>query len=149
MVKFIPTNIHGYIDYATGAFLSSSPLFMPGVKRKRTGKEIEKIENEGVELKKEIKKLKPQQIIPHAMGLASTAYSLFTAYELGAVKKIPMKVHLAIDALNGAFLAASPFIFGFYKKTWIPFVAIGVMELAVALFTQTESSETQELSLEV
>jgi len=138
-IKFIPTNVHGYIDYATGAFLSTSPFYLTGVKRKKTKKEQENQKDiTDIELSKEIKKLQPQQIIPYAMGVASTAYSLFTNYELGAVRKIPMKVHLMIDAASGALMAASPWIFGFYKKTWIPFVAIGVMEIAVALFTKTE-----------
>lgn len=138
-IKFIPANVHGYIDYTTGAFLSTSPFYLTEVKRKKNKKEQES--QTDVELTKEIKKLQPQQIIPYAMGVASTVYSLFTNYELGAVKKIPMKVHLMIDAASGAFLAASPWIFGFYKKTWIPFVAVGVMEIAVALFTKTESEE--------
>lgn len=135
--KIIPTRIHGYIDYATGALLSTSPLFFDKVKMES--------EEEGPE--RSIKKMKAEQLVPYSMGVISTAYSLFTNYELGAVKKVPMKFHLAADAVSGVFIAVSPWLFGFYKKTWIPFVAIGAMEVAVALFTEREEGELEPIRM--
>lgn len=126
-LKFIPTKIHGYIDYVTATLMSTSPFYVKGIKNEN----YEGLSETGV------RKIDAEQIVPYSLGVLSSAYSLFTNYELGAVKKIPMKVHLKVDALNGAFLALSPFIFKFYKKTWMPFVAVGVMEILVALFTKT------------
>jgi hypothetical protein len=38
--------------------------------------------------------------------------------------------------MNGALLAAAPFLFGFRKKSWLPHVAMGLSELAVAFFSK-------------
>jgi hypothetical protein len=125
MKRFIPTAVHGILDYMTGLFVSTWPLYMKGLK-------IDKTENiEG-------KKLGPEQIIPLSMGISAGLYSLFTRYELGAVKKIPMKFHLAFDAVSGVFMAAAPWLFGFHKKTWVPFVALGAFEVSAAMFTKME-----------
>jgi hypothetical protein len=142
-LRFIPTQVHGILDYTMGAVLSSGPIYLKGFKK--VGRKWHKEEDDSV-LEEKAKNLTIQEIIPYSMGLASTVYSLFTNYELGAVKKIPMKVHLALDAFSGAFLAASPWIFGFAKKVWIPFVAAGVFELGAALFTKFEE-ETLEHKL--
>jgi hypothetical protein len=124
MKRFIPTAVHGILDYMTGLFLSTWPLYMKGLEKEKTENNIGKI------------KAGPEKIIPMAMGVSAGLYSLFTKYEMGAVKKIPMKVHLALDAAGGLFMVATPWIFGFYKKTWAPFVAIGAFELSAAMFTR-------------
>jgi hypothetical protein len=134
-LRFIPTQVHGMLDYTMGAVLSSGPLYLKGFKK--VGRKKNKDDDDSA-LEEKAKNLTAQEIIPYSMGVASTVYSLFTNYELGAVKKIPMKVHLALDAASGAFLAASPWLFGFAKKVWIPFVAAGVFEIAAALFTKFE-----------
>lgn len=57
---------------------------------------------------------------------------MFTDYELGAVKAIPYKVHLALDAIGAAALAATPFVTGQYKKgrrEWLPHVGLALFEL--------------------
>jgi hypothetical protein len=132
-VRFIPTKIHGVLDYTVGALMSSSPLFLNGIK-----KAVKAEERQGKV------KFKPEELIPYAMGAFSGLYSLLTNYELGVAKKIPMKVHLILDAIGGAFLAASPWLFGFNKKVWIPFVAVGAFEIGAAAFTQLDSSSVKE-----
>ena len=123
MKRFIPTAVHGILDYMTGLFVSTWPLYMKGVQKEQDITD---------------KKLHPEQIIPISMGAMAGVYSLLTRYELGAVKAIPMKIHLAADAVSGVFMAAAPWLFGFYKKTWVPFVALGVFEVSAALFTKLE-----------
>lgn len=129
--KTIPTRIHGYIDYVTGAVLSTSPLYLNGIK----------MESKEAGPERSLKRIGAEQMVPYSMGVISTAYSLLTNYELGAVKKIPMKYHLVADAVSGVFLATSPWLFGFYKKTWMPFVAMGAVEVIVALLTDREAKE--------
>ena len=59
----------------------------------------------------------------YVMDVVSSAvftYSLFTKYELGLVKNIPMHIHLILDLVFGVLLAASPWIFGFAADVYKP-----------------------------
>lgn len=117
-LRFIPTKVHGVLDYITGSALMNTP-FLP------------------------FSRGKIETVIPVGLGAGAALYSMFTNYELGAVRKIPMKTHLAVDIASGALLAASPFIFGFYKRVWVPHVAVGLFEIAAGLFTKTRPGEDQ------
>lgn len=116
----IPTQAHGVIDYVTGAALVAAPeLFrLKGVRRSAR--------------------------VPRLMGASATAYSLLTDYELGAVRLLSMRAHLALDAIGGAFLAASPWLLRTArhgKRHWLPHALVGVSEVAVALLSKTEPEE--------
>lgn len=113
-MRRITTQMHGVADYITSVALITAPMLI----------------NE--------KKTSPESIIPMALGAGTLVTSLMTDYELGVSKNIKMPVHLGIDIASGLFLAASPWIFGFSKRTWVPHVAIGLMEVAIALTTETE-----------
>jgi hypothetical protein len=66
---------------------------------------------------------------------------LITAYELGALKVLPMPAHLAFDATKGAFMAASPGLFGFAKngtRYWLPHMLMGSADVLAAITTKTE-----------
>ena len=110
--NLIKTKTHSVIDYATAASLISLPLFLSG------------------------KKKGAEAYLPMLMGAGVLVQSLLTAYEGGAKESMKMKTHLKLDYLQGALLAASPFLFGFRKKSWFPHVAIGLSELAIAYFTK-------------
>lgn len=77
----------------------------------------------------------PAQSIPVILGLVALVMSLFTNYEGGLVKMIPMPVHLTIDLLSGIFLAASPWLFGFAGMVFLPHLVVGILEIAVSLCT--------------
>jgi hypothetical protein len=120
-VRFVPTWLHAFFDYIGGVVLIVAPFvfgfFSAG----------------GM-----------QVIIPMTLGVVLILYSLLTNYELGipSLKFIPMVVHLTIDFLAAAFLAASPFIFGFYKLTpnvWLPHLVAGVGVILLVLVTQTHA----------
>jgi hypothetical protein len=83
----------------------------------------------------------PEAIVPMSLGGMTTIASLCTDYEMGAVPLISMKTHLTLDVMNGLLLAASPFLFGFAKRTWLPHVLLGLGEVMTALMTQTETSD--------
>jgi hypothetical protein len=72
-------------------------------------------------------------LVPLLLGMATIGYSLVTAYELGAVAAIPFRAHLVLDFLNGALLAASPWLFGFAAEVFWPHLLAGLLELAVTL----------------
>jgi hypothetical protein len=58
---------------------------------------------------------------------------------------IPMRAHLAVDAATGVALAAVPQLTGARKqgkRYWIPYLAIGALEIGLAALTKTEPPET-------
>lgn len=117
VANIIPTRVHGAVDYATsGALLAAPELFR-------------------------LKDVPASALAPRVAGAASTAYSALTDYELGAVKVLPMKAHLALDAAGGALLAASPWVLGTRRhgvRHWLPHTLVGLGEVAVALTSKTE-----------
>jgi hypothetical protein len=111
--NIIPSKTHAFIDYATAASLITLPLLFSSKK------------NRGMET-----------YLPMIMGAGVIVQSLFTKYELGVKKKMSMPRHLQLDYINGALMAASPFLFGFRKKSWLPHLAVGLTELAVAYLSK-------------
>ena len=109
----LPTRVHGMLDYLLGALLIAAPWlfgFAAG----------------GAE-----------QWVPVALGAGVLLYSAFTDYELGLVKKLQMPAHLLLDALGGLLLAASPWMFGFDERVWMPHVVFGLIEAATTAVTNT------------
>ena len=83
----------------------------------------------------------PAVWIPRILGLVILVQSLMTDYEVGVIKMLPMKMHLMNDYIAAVFLAASPFLFGFYNEAytvWLPHVVVGITVLLVSLATETE-----------
>jgi hypothetical protein len=100
-LRVIPTEVHGGLDYLA----SGINLVFPGLLGLHDA---------------------PWAVlVPRVDGVAGTYYSLITDYELGALKVLPMPAHLAFDAAKGAFMAFSPWLFGFAKngpRYWLPHV---------------------------
>lgn len=120
--KFIPTKVHGALDYIVGIALIFAPwLFQFSV-----------IGGAAV-------------AVPVVLGIGLIAYSIFTKYEWGLVKVISMPYHLVIDFVAAALLALSPFIFGFYDMNninqWVPHVVVGIAVILVVIFSQTQSTD--------
>ena len=111
-MRFIPTRVHGVLDYVSGAGLLLAPTLL-GFRNARAA------------------------AVPRIIGGGALAYSLLTDYELGAVRKLPMTRHLQMDAVSGATLAASPWLFGFADDVRAPHVALGLFELIAAFTTKT------------
>jgi hypothetical protein len=79
---------------------------------------------------------KKASLVPRAIAATAFVYSMFTDYEVGLVRKLPMKTHLALDAGSGMFLAASPWLMGFAARVTAPHVAAGLTELGIAASTE-------------
>src|SRR3954463_11496548 len=88
-MNLIPTRVHGFLDYTVGLLLIVAPWLLG-------------FSHHGI-----------ATWLPVILGAGAIGYSLFTCYELGLVKAIPMPAHLTLDAMSGLLLAASPWIFGF------------------------------------
>src|SRR5207245_7658827 len=83
--------------------------------------------------------------LPRVLGVGLIVYSVFTNYEWGIVKVLPMSYHLMVDFAASLLLAASPFLFGFIKESpnaWLPHIVVGVTVILVVLVTQTHPGYT-------
>ncbi len=82
-------------------------------------------------------------LVSRTAGGGATANTLMTDFELGAVKVIPVPVHLMIDAVSGALLAGAPWLLGYAKggtRYWLPHAFVGTAEVFAAAATKTEPS---------
>ncbi len=120
-MRWIPTRVHGYLDYATGVILLFAPWIFGFVGDN------------------------PQTWVPMLLGLGIILYSLLTNYELGAWRNLSMRTHLAFDFLGGLLLALSPWIFGFARDVFVPHLIVGIFEIGSALFTKREASNERAL----
>lgn len=110
-MRFIPTRVHGMLDYLLGIVLLVAPWL------------LDFSDNDTATW------------VTVALGAAIILYSLLTDYELGVVRAIPMQMHLGLDFVSGLVLAASPWIFGFDETVWVPHVILGIVEIGTALMT--------------
>jgi len=116
-MRFIPTKVHGAVDHVVGPALVLAPAVL------RLGR------------------TSPEGLTARAVGGVESLYSNVTDYELSMKNVVPMKVHLALDAVGGATLALVPQLTGARsrgKKHWLPHLAIGAMEIGMAALTKTE-----------
>ncbi len=70
------------------------------------------------------------------LGVAALVYSLLTRYEMGLLRVVPFRTHLALDVAHAVVLASSPWLFGFSERTWLPHVAFGLLEFGVIALSQ-------------
>ena len=120
-MRFLPTKIHGVIDYLEGVALIAAPWLF----------QFHDVGGMAVYL-------------PIILGVGVIVASLFTDYELGLVKVIPMPYHLVIDFIAAALLALSPWLFGFSDEkinAWLPHVVVGVVVILVVLVSQTQPGD--------
>ena len=82
--------------------------------------------------------------MPVALGASALVYSLMTDYELGATRTISMRTHLTLDLLSGLVLAASPWIFGFADRVYLPHLVLGIFEIGAALMTSRTPSTARK-----
>ena len=114
-MRFIPTKFHAPLDYIVGVLLIAAPWIF------------------------QFSDHTAATVVPIVLGVGLIAYSLFTNYELGVWKVAPMAVHNLIDIVAGAFLAASPWIFGFADESanvWIPHLVVGLAAVFLGLTTK-------------
>jgi hypothetical protein len=116
-MRFIPTSVHGAVDHVVGPALVLAPTLL------RLGR------------------TSPEGLTARAVGGVEAFYSNLTDYELSMKNVVPMKVHLALDAVGGATLALVPQLTGARqrgKKHWLPHLAVGALEVGMAAFTKTD-----------
>jgi SPW repeat len=113
-MRFIPTKFHAPLDYIVGVALIAAPWIF------------------------QFSDVTAATVVSIVLGAGLIAYSLITDYELGVWKVAPMAVHNLIDIAAGAFLAASPWLFGFADESanvWMPHVVVGLAAVFLGLTT--------------
>jgi hypothetical protein len=113
LMRFIPTRIHGYLDYGMGVLLILSPWIFG-------------FANGGI-----------AQWLPVILGFGTIVYSALTDYELGVAPTIAMPTHLWLDIGSGVLLAVSPWLFGFASIVFWPHLIFGLLEIGAGLTTRT------------
>lgn len=111
-MRFIPTSIHGVLDYFLGALLIWAPWllgFADGAAAQWTSV---------------------------ALGTMILVESICTRYELGLIPLLEMPMHLAMDVMLGIGLAISPWLFGFAPYEWIPHLVFGLLAVGTGLLTE-------------
>jgi hypothetical protein len=119
-MQVITTRVHGIIDYVVGALLILTPFalgFADGT---------------------------AAQWVMIVLGVGTFVVSLATQYELSVLKLIPMPVHLMGDLAIGVVLLASPWVFGFADRVWVPYTLFGVLPFIVVSLSQ-RNAPTQAL----
>ncbi|MCG6116119.1 MAG: SPW repeat protein [Mesorhizobium sp.] len=117
-MRFIPTKIHGVLDYLTGIILILAPWLLGFADGSIA------------------------HWLPVVLGAGLIVYSLMTDYELGVSGIIPMPIHLGLDVASGVLLAASPWLFGFADQVYLPHLIVGLVEIGAGLMTRTSPAAT-------
>lgn len=119
-MRFIPTKLHGVLDYLSAALFIASPYLFGFTADGTVG---------------------PAQWVPQFVGVGVLLYSVFTDYEPGVIRRLPMPVHLMADVwFAGVFLAVSPWLFGFADFVYLPHVLMGAFSVVAGLVTKRETS---------
>lgn len=119
-MRFIPTRIHGIVDYLVGIILIAAPWLLDF---NRGGAET---------------------WVPVFVGAMALLQTIITDFEVGLVRKLPMKTHLSMDLFMGLFLALSPWLFGFADFIAWPHVLFGVFFILSSLTTHTAPAGRQQ-----
>lgn len=117
-LQFIPTKIHGALDYIVAIALIFAPMIFG----------FQSVGGAAV-------------AIPMILGVGLFLYSLLTNYEWGVFKVINMRYHLVIDVLASSLLLLSPFLFGFADEAlnvWLPHVIVGITVILVVICSQRD-----------
>ncbi len=122
-MRFLPTRIHGFLDYSTGLLFLAAPWLFG--------------------FAGEADDIATWLFV--VLGAGVLLYSLLTDYELGLVRKLPMPVHLMLDLGGGLLLLVSPWLFGFADEVWVPHVLFGLLEVGAALVTQRVPSDVRSV----
>jgi hypothetical protein len=119
-LRVVPTKAHAAVDHVVGPALVLAPELL-GLKEQRR-----------------------ESLVPRLAGATEGLYSNLTDYELSAKRMLPMRMHLALDAMSGALLGAAPWLLGTAKRGkrhWLPHAVVGAMEIGLALTTKTEPGD--------
>ena len=113
--------VHGIIDYLYGISLSCTPWVFG-------------LDESGAET-----------LTLYIAAAIVFIYILLTKYQLSIAKIISMKTHLLLDVMSSGFLLASPWMFGFARKNFLPHVLFGVAGFVVILLSSYQEPASVQM----
>lgn len=116
-MRFISTRLHGAADYGMAIVLLAWPT--------ATG----------------VDAYSPFGWAVAAVGVCVFLYSMFTDYEYGVLRILPIRLHLALDVTAGIILIATGILAGLGAWTWLVVSILGVVELLAVLLTRPQTSD--------
>ena len=115
-MRFLPTMIHGILDYLVGLLVIVLP-FALGLQR-------------------------AQQWTLIGLGLVVVLYSAVTDYEMGLMRYLRIRFHLALDAVFGLAVLLSPWLLDFPANARWPNYALGALALVLVAVTDVRAIGT-------
>ena len=113
----ISTFVHGIIDYIYGVLLIASPWLF------------------------HFNQIGAQTYVVDIVAAFVLTYGMFTKYQLSFSRSIPLKVHLLLDVVISVFLIASPWLFKFADRVYLPHVLFGIAGLIIVVFSSAKEPE--------
>lgn len=115
-MRFIPTRLHGILDYLVGLIAIAMAIAVP------------------------LQDASFMTLI--CLGLFAVFYSLFTDYELGVIRFLRVRFHLALDVLFGVAMLVAPIIVDFPPAIHWVVHTIGGLAVVLAFITQIRATGT-------
>jgi hypothetical protein len=84
--------------------------------------------------------------IPRIIGVVVMLSELIVRGSFSGMGFVPMSMHLAMDVIIGAFLALSPWLFGFSDQgtnAWLPHLIVGLLIIGYVPITRTNEEENR------
>ncbi|MHA6247268.1 SPW repeat protein [Pontibacter sp. CAU 1760] len=117
-MRFIPTRFHGMLDYVVGMLFLLAPWIFS------------------------FSDMALASWVMVIAGIAVLALTVLTDFEVGIIRKTPMKIHLIGDFGLGALLAASPWMLDFAAEIYSPHLIGGIFAILASLTTHRIPSES-------
>lgn len=111
--RFLPTRIHGILDYLWSLLLASTPWVLG---YNRGGAET---------------------WVPVGFAAGAVLYSLLTDYELGVVRVLPMRFHLILDVVGGALLILATWLLDLRDPARLVNLGFGLFSILAGLMSET------------
>lgn len=84
--------------------------------------------------------------VPRIIGIIVILAELTVRGSFSRMGFVPMKAHIVLDVLMGAFLALSPWLFSFADtetNALVPHLVVGLLMIGYALMTRTNTTMTE------
>ena len=115
-MRFLPTMIHGILDYMVGLLVIVLPFAFG------------------------LNGLQKWTLV--VLGLLVIIYSALTDYELGLIRYLRIRFHLALDSVFGLAMLLTPWLLDFPANARWPNYVLGVLALVLVAVTDVRAMGT-------